>query len=170
MPKNVFWTSCGRDCGEPWAGQAAAQGGRLLGICLCQQILPLPMAPEPLIARLASPAEEEFGLWAAETAQQHLAESPCQAMAFHISGSKVAASEAGSFPESSPLFTELQTGWGWKGHVEVIWSNPLAQAGLPKASYPGLCRDGFWISPRRETPQPSRETFCSTSQNHRITE
>lgn len=70
------------------------------------------MAPvsEPLTAQLASPAEEKAGLWAAEMAQRLLTELPCQTTAFYISSSKVAATEAGSFPESLLLFTELKTG------------------------------------------------------------
>lgn len=96
---------------------------------------------EPLIAQLASPAEEEAGLWAVEPAQRLCWQSPCQTTAFYISSSKVAAMEAGSFPESLLLFTELQTGGGWKGHVDAIWCDSLAQAEPP--SYSGLCPDGF---------------------------
>lgn len=43
--------------------------------------------------------------------------------------------------------TESQNGQGWKGPLEVMLSNPLPKAGLPRP-------DSFWISPRRETSQP----------------
>ena len=50
--------------------------------------------------------------------------------------------------------TESQDSWGWKGPLEVIWSNPFAQAWPPTAGCPGLRPDSFWVSPRMETPQP----------------
>lgn len=37
-------------------------------------------------------------------------------------------------------FTESQNGWGGKGPLKVIWSDPCAQAWLPRAGCPGPCR------------------------------
>jgi len=50
--------------------------------------------------------------------------------------------------------TESQSGRSWKGLGEVTSSNLPAQAGLPTASCPGLCPEGFGMSPRMETSQP----------------
>lgn len=51
-----------------------------------------------------------------------------------------------------------QNGWGWKGLLKFIWSNPilkpLAQAGPRRSSCPGPCPDGFLVSPRRVGPPP----------------
>lgn len=49
--------------------------------------------------------------------------------------------------------TESRAGWGWKGPVGFIWPYPLPKRGHPEAGCPGPCPDGFWISPRLETPQ-----------------
>lgn len=38
------------------------------------------------------------------------------------------------------------------GYMEVTWSNPSAQAGPHRDNYPRPCLDGFWLSPRMETP------------------
>lgn len=43
------------------------------------------------------------------------------------------------------------------GHL--IW--PLALAGSPWACYSGLCPDGFWIPPGKETPQPLCAAYSS---------
>ena len=59
--------------------------------------------------------------------------------------------------------TESQSGWGWKGPLEVVWSNLPAQAGPPRASRPGPCPDDFWTSLRMETPQPPWETWYQCS-------
>jgi len=53
------------------------------------------------------------------------------------------------------------TGWGWKGPLELILSNPSAQAGTLTAGCPGLSPDNIWISPRRQTVQPLRATCAS---------
>ena len=59
------------------------------------------------------------------------------------------------------LSYESQNGVGWKGALEIIWPKPTARAGPPTAGCPGPCPDGFWISPRMETPQPPWVTFAS---------
>lgn len=41
-----------------------------------------------------------------------------------------------------------QNQWDQKEHLEVILSNPILQAGTPKASQAGQCPNCFWISPR----------------------
>ena len=56
-----------------------------------------------------------------------------------------------------------QKGWGWREPLKVIWSNPPAPAGPPRASGPGLCPDGLWVSPWTETPQPPWAT-CASAQ------
>lgn len=44
---------------------------------------------------------------------------------------------------------------GFKGPLEVIWSNPLlVQWPSARASCSGLCPGSFWRSPRMQTPQP----------------
>lgn len=44
---------------------------------------------------------------------------------------------------------------GWKGPLQVIWSNPLlGQWPSARASCSGLCPGRFWRSPRMQTPQP----------------
>lgn len=53
-------------------------------------------------------------------------------------------------------------GLGWKGLLEVIWSNPPAQAGTHGAGCPTPCPSGFWRSPVEETPQPLWATCAST--------
>ena len=50
--------------------------------------------------------------------------------------------------------TESLTGRGWKGPLWVIWSNPPAEAGSPRAGCTGPCLGGSGISPEKETPQP----------------
>lgn len=45
-----------------------------------------------------------------------------------------------------------QNGRGWKGPLQVIWSNSSAQTGPTGAGCPGQCPDSFWMSPRREIP------------------
>jgi len=57
--------------------------------------------------------------------------------------------------------TESQKDWGWKGTLEVIWSNPSAQAGPPTADFPGRCPDSFWVSPRKEIQQSLLATSAS---------
>ncbi|PKU40316.1 hypothetical protein llap_9380 [Limosa lapponica baueri] len=46
--------------------------------------------------------------------------------------------------------------WGWKGPLEIIWSNPTAKAGPPRAGCTGTCPGGFGLqmSPEKETPPP----------------
>ena len=51
-------------------------------------------------------------------------------------------------------FTESQNGRGWKGPLWVIWSNPPAKTGSPRAGCTGPCLGGSWISPEKETPLP----------------
>lgn len=55
-------------------------------------------------------------------------------------------------------FTEPQSGWGWKGLLEVIPSNP-------RANCPGPHPDVFQKSPRRDTPQSLWST-CACSPSH----
>lgn len=43
----------------------------------------------------------------------------------------------------SQHITESQNGWGWEGPLEVILSNPPAQAGSPRAGWQGSCPEGF---------------------------
>lgn len=50
--------------------------------------------------------------------------------------------------------TETQNGWGRKGYLEVIRSNPLAQARTPRAGCTGPCPGSFQRCPRMETLQP----------------
>lgn len=38
-----------------------------------------------------------------------------------------------------------QADWDWKRPLEVTWSNTPSQARWPRADYPGLCPDRFWI-------------------------
>lgn len=47
--------------------------------------------------------------------------------------------------------------------LEVICSNHTAEAGSPRTSCLRPCLDGFWSSPRMETPQPLQAicTICS---------
>ena len=52
------------------------------------------------------------------------------------------------------LITESQNGWGWKGPLEVIWSNTPAQAGPPRSACLGPSPGHFWISPRMQTQLP----------------
>ena len=59
-----------------------------------------------------------------------------------------------SFWISSEI-TESQNGQGWQGPLWVIQSNPPAQAGSPRAGCTGPRPGGSWISPEKETPQPS---------------
>lgn len=54
---------------------------------------------------------------------------------------------------SLPAVTDSQNGWGWKKSLDVISSNPTAQAGPSITSYPGPCLTGFWLSPSRKSPQ-----------------
>lgn len=56
---------------------------------------------------------------------------------------------------------ETQNGWGGKGPLEVISSDPLAQAGTSIASCPGPYPYDFWRPPRKETPQPLWKTYSS---------
>lgn len=49
----------------------------------------------------------------------------------------------------STKFAGLVRNWGWKESLEVIWSNPSAQAGPHRLSCPGRSR----ISPRMEVLQ-----------------
>lgn len=39
--------------------------------------------------------------------------------------------------------TESQTSWGWKRPLKVIWTNPPAQTGPPRISWPGPCPSGL---------------------------
>ena len=48
----------------------------------------------------------------------------------------------------SLTLTESQTGWGWKGPLEVIWSNAPGPAEPLRVGCPELGPDGFWISQR----------------------
>lgn len=61
---------------------------------------------------------------------------------------------------------ESQDGWGWKGPLEVIWSNSNAQARPSKASCPGTYPDGSWISPKMKTPQAPWELVPVVSHPH----
>lgn len=51
-----------------------------------------------------------------------------------------------------------QNGSGQKGSLQVTQPSLTAKAGSPWAPSSGLCPDGFWMSPRNETPQPLRAT------------
>lgn len=47
--------------------------------------------------------------------------------------------------------------------VEVSLSNPPVPAGTPRAGGPGPCLDGFWVTPRMETPSlPWATCACAT--------
>ena len=46
-------------------------------------------------------------------------------------------------------YTESQNVRGWKGPLWIIYSNPPAKAGSPKAGCKGPCPGGFWMSPER---------------------
>lgn len=59
----------------------------------------------------------------------------------------------------SLLIVKPQNGWGWKGPLEATWGNPFAQ-GPHRPGGPGTCPDGFWISPKRETPHSPRVCWC----------
>lgn len=48
-----------------------------------------------------------------------------------------------------------------EGALQVIWSNHSAQAGPPRACFPGPCPDGFGITPRMESLQPPWEICAS---------
>lgn len=50
------------------------------------------------------------------------------------------------------LMTESQNGWGQKVSSVAIFSNCPPQSGPARPICPGTYPDGFWISPRRETP------------------
>lgn len=52
----------------------------------------------------------------------------------------------------SKTFIELQSGWGWKGPLEIILYNIPAQAEPPHAGCLAVCPDGVWISVRSATP------------------
>lgn len=41
------------------------------------------------------------------------------------------------------FITELKAGWGWKRPLHVIWSSPMTQAGLSRASCPGSSPGSF---------------------------
>lgn len=56
--------------------------------------------------------------------------------------------------------TKSQTGWGWKGPLQVMISKLPAQAGVPRASCWRPCLHGFWISPRTDSTIP-RAIFTS---------
>lgn len=58
--------------------------------------------------------------------------------------------------EEAPGNTESQSGWGWKGFLEDIWSNPPAQAVPPSASCPG------WLSniSKKENSTPTLGSLC----------
>lgn len=62
---------------------------------------------------------------------------------------------------TSAFRTESGNSWGWKGSLEVIQSNPPAQAGQPRANSAQPCPEGVWIYLRRETPWPLWATFVS---------
>ena len=46
--------------------------------------------------------------------------------------------------------TELQNHRGWKGPLEITWSNLLLKQ-LPTAGYTGKCPGRFWLSPEKDT-------------------
>lgn len=52
-----------------------------------------------------------------------------------------------------PKETQNQTATGWKGSLEVTWSNTPVQAGPPRSSCLGPHPNGFGIPPMMETPQ-----------------
>lgn len=56
-----------------------------------------------------------------------------------------------------------QNGWGWKGALEIIYSNLPAQAGSLRACYSGLYPSRCWIPPVRETT--ALLAICSTAQS-----
>ena len=57
------------------------------------------------------------------------------------------------------IYIISQAGWGWKGPLQVIWSNSSAQARPPTADCSGPCPDSFWISPSVEIPQLRRAAY-----------
>lgn len=68
----------------------------------------------------------------------------------------------------SDLFVQsvfIENGGGWKNPLDVIWSNPPAQAGSPKACCPEPCSEGFWVCISMETPQPHWAT-CACAHPH----
>ena len=72
-----------------------------------------------------------------------------------------------SCPWKSPnhRITESQSVRGWKGPLWVIWCNPPAEAGSPRAGCTGPCPGGSWTSPEKENPQPPWAT-CSRAPSH----
>ena len=61
---------------------------------------------------------------------------------------------------------ETQNDQGWKGSLEVIWSNPPVQAWPRRVSCPGPCLDSFWISSRRRIHNLSGQLVPVRGQPH----
>lgn len=57
---------------------------------------------------------------------------------------------------------ESENGWGWKGPVEVTWSNlPAPAKPTTKAGCLGPCPDDSWVPAHMETPQPLQAACAS---------
>lgn len=91
-------------------------------LCLCSDLAGLSLSGFIL---------SSFTVWAADPAL------------FHASGEFY-------FPGYNSSYN--QSGWDWKGPLEVIWSNPPAHGGQPRATCPEAGPDGFWIPLRLGIP------------------